>query len=104
MPQVTVYIRKEDLDKWRALDNKTETIHRLLNSQLTKNIIYDVHGRELKNTTSPDLFLDMSKGTSVTTSIALPTPVSKKENGTCKVHGTPLDSRGKCLQKGCKYA
>lgn len=22
----------------------------------------------------------------------------------CKVHGTPLDARGKCLQKGCKYA
>jgi len=22
----------------------------------------------------------------------------------CKEHGTPLDSRGKCLQKGCKYA
>lgn len=22
----------------------------------------------------------------------------------CKIHGTPLDSRGKCLQKGCKYA
>lgn len=25
-------------------------------------------------------------------------------NGICKIHGTPLDSRGKCLQKGCKYA
>lgn len=23
---------------------------------------------------------------------------------TCKIHGTPLDNRGKCLQKGCKYA
>lgn len=22
----------------------------------------------------------------------------------CKIHGTPLDNRGKCLQKGCKYA
>lgn len=22
----------------------------------------------------------------------------------CKIHGTPLDDRGKCMQKGCKYA
>lgn len=22
----------------------------------------------------------------------------------CKVHGLPLDSRGRCLQKGCKYS
>lgn len=25
-----------------------------------------------------------------------------KGTGTCKVHGTPLDGRGKCLVKGCK--
>lgn len=24
--------------------------------------------------------------------------------GLCKIHGTPLDDRGKCLQKGCKYS
>lgn len=24
--------------------------------------------------------------------------------GVCKIHGIPLDDRGKCLQKGCKYA
>lgn len=24
-------------------------------------------------------------------------------NGICKVHGTPLDSRGRCLVKGCKH-
>lgn len=25
-------------------------------------------------------------------------------NGLCKIHGTPLDDRGRCMQKGCKYA
>lgn len=25
-------------------------------------------------------------------------------NGICKEHKVPLDSRGRCLQKGCKYA
>lgn len=24
-------------------------------------------------------------------------------NGICKTHGTPLDLRGRCMQKGCKY-
>lgn len=24
-------------------------------------------------------------------------------NGLCKIHATPLDSRGRCMQKGCKY-
>jgi hypothetical protein len=23
--------------------------------------------------------------------------------GVCKIHGLPLDSRGRCMQKGCKY-
>lgn len=27
---------------------------------------------------------------------------SRTENGLCKIHGVPLDSRGRCLQKGCK--
>lgn len=28
--------------------------------------------------------------------------VLRKDNGTCKKHGTPLDYRGHCTQKGCK--
>lgn len=31
----------------------------------------------------------------------LPKP---SDSGNCKVHGIQLDKRGKCLQKGCKYA
>jgi hypothetical protein len=30
MPKVTLYIRKEDIDKWKALDKKTEFIHNAL--------------------------------------------------------------------------
>lgn len=29
---------------------------------------------------------------------------AKAAHGICKIHGTPLDTRGRCLQKGCKYA
>jgi hypothetical protein len=28
----------------------------------------------------------------------------KLKDSFCKIHGIPLDSRGKCLQKECKYA
>lgn len=29
---------------------------------------------------------------------------TKIDNGLCKIHGLPLDDRGRCMQKGCKYA
>lgn len=32
MPKVTLYIRKDDLDKWKALDKKAEFIHNVLNA------------------------------------------------------------------------
>lgn len=31
MPQVTVYVRKDDLPKWEALKKKSEFIHNALN-------------------------------------------------------------------------
>lgn len=34
MPQVTVYIREGDIDKWKALEHKAEFIHKALNSQV----------------------------------------------------------------------
>lgn len=30
--------------------------------------------------------------------------LKKDRNGLCKIHGIPLDGRGRCLQKGCKYS
>lgn len=32
-----------------------------------------------------------------------PATPTRGSNGLCKVHGTPLDDRGKCLVKGCKH-
>jgi hypothetical protein len=32
------------------------------------------------------------------------TKSNRFEGPLCKIHGTPLDARGKCLQKGCKYS
>lgn len=70
--------------------------------------------------------IDATKGTSVTTIIPQSTSVREVVNQTinegekmlrdtkkalelgnapvCKIHGQLLDARGRCLQKGCKYA
>lgn len=37
MPNVTVYIRKEDLPKWKALKGKSEAISNMLNSNSMHN-------------------------------------------------------------------
>lgn len=31
MPTLSVFIRKDDVEKWKALENKSESIHKLLN-------------------------------------------------------------------------
>lgn len=33
-----------------------------------------------------------------------PLATERLNRGLCKIHEAPLDSRGKCLQKGCKYS
>lgn len=33
MPKVTVYIRNEDIDKWKSIEHKTLFIHNALNEQ-----------------------------------------------------------------------
>lgn len=35
---------------------------------------------------------------------SVPVAPERLSNGICKIHSIPLDNRGKCLQKGCKYA
>lgn len=34
MPQVTVYVREEDLPKWKALEKKSEFLHHALNGNV----------------------------------------------------------------------
>lgn len=36
MPTLSVFIRKDDISKWKTLENKSEAIHRLLNSEFNK--------------------------------------------------------------------
>lgn len=114
MPNVTTYIRKDDMELWLACPNKAELIHNALNmretylelppkqkDQVKKHIVS--MPSEPDDVTFDDLSLhDKAVVTLQDRNISL--PKSKFLNGVCKIHDVPLDSRGKCLQKGCKYA
>lgn len=42
MPKITVYIRNEDMDKWRAVEKKSEWMHTRLNFESTTITSSDV--------------------------------------------------------------
>lgn len=57
MPQVTVYIREDDIDLWRAVEKKSEFIHNALGEQPIK-MAYDpvtqtVAGKPIKDVLEP---------------------------------------------------
>jgi hypothetical protein len=91
MPRVNVYIRNEDYKSWESIKDKPTFLHNAI---------------ELK-----DRYLELSTADKQELKIKLEnipvemnTPARRLDNGLCKVHGLPLDARGRCLQKGCKYA
>ncbi len=87
MPQQTIYIRKDDMPKWKALEKKSEFLHNALN-----NIQRNARATTLQERAD-------GKGESV----ELP-PTFKKGTNLCNIHNLPMTVYGKCLQKGCKYA
>lgn len=51
MPQVTVYVRDEDLSKWRGIEKKAQFIHEALNSKvLSELVLNDILESPEKNT------------------------------------------------------
>lgn len=131
MPRVNIYIRKEDLEKWEAIGDKPSFIHdaiRVQDSTLhgtmyPKGETEIPGGKVIANSTNIKenkdgtiTAIDPSKHSSFTrkppviktaqeamTRIAQ-AHTDKDYHGLCKIHGTPLTDKGKCLQKGCKYA
>jgi len=89
MPNVTVYIRVDDMDAWKALPNKAEAISGILQEKKVEPIFKPIT-RNTRLTTFKDNVIDVD----------LPTTF-RRDNKLCKVHGTPL-ANGNCLQKGCK--
>lgn len=94
--RVNIYIRKEDEEAWANIPDKPQWIHDGLNKELLLEGKW-LNIKELKvvNTPAeidPILIPQVAKN------------IDRYSNGLCKIHSTPLDSRGKCLQKGCRYA
>lgn len=58
---VSVYIRKEDEQRWKALQNKSEAIHKLLTNSNTNSVSDEVNvtnlkkDQELVRTTYPEI-------------------------------------------------
>ena len=115
MPTVQVWIKNEDWDKYYQLSSSKrwgEFIHNALNR---RGQLYEVGGKLMT-----DKPIKTPKGHSVSEAMKNPDKINIKspkdamkqiekinpkfEYKLCKIHGTPLDSRGKCLQKNCKYA
>lgn len=90
LKQKTVYFREEDLPLWAAIPNKAEWLHNALRLDFDKEILASY----------PPLIV---KGTFSTPRKVLE-KLPKYVDSICKIHGTFLDSRGKCLQKNCKYS
>lgn len=93
MPRVNIFIRKEDWDRWQAIPDVPEWIHDgLLGKSAADKEVKQVRVKTAKVIKTPAEAQAIVKN------------VASYEGPVCKIHGTPLDARGKCLQKGCKYA
>lgn len=42
MPTISVFIRKDDLDKWKQLENKSQWLHERLNNTVFKDKNYTI--------------------------------------------------------------
>jgi len=82
MPQVTVYIRKEDMPKWEVIDKKAEFISNALND-------------------SPDKFMadEATRSYKAPVESVAEALVKKKEN-LCE----HFQTKGNCRYNGCKFA
>lgn len=132
MPLVNTWIKNEDWDKYYQLASTKqwgEFVHNALNTDLltssSKPIIaeeelipgvlteamltkeFETAREAAKSPTFPLNTLpdgNIKHTLEQEERLASYFPSKAQTNGVCKIHGTSLDSRGKCLQKGCKHS
>lgn len=95
----TIYFRKEVWEKFENEDSKSQLVNELLAK----------HYGTLETTPPKALLTDEATLTGFRnvpdgTRIKDLASVKRFEQGVCKIHGLPLDGRGRCMQKGCKYS
>lgn len=111
MPQVTVYIRAEDMDAWKAIEKKSEFIHNALNDGRmpfleAQRIPEIVRTKWEKANEALSEAKVSTEGRYVATPEGIygPTKLESKAQKFCK-EGHPIPvGRDKCLGKGCKHS
>lgn len=98
MPRVTIFIRNSDHRKWLAIPDKPIWLHERI--QEKKNVVIVTSNKNIKKG-QPVVAKDVKGKPDGKTRLA--SKGAGKES-LCPQHGIPLDNRGRCLQKGCKYA
>lgn len=105
MPQVTVYVRDEDLDKWKAIEKKSEFLHRALTNGLQEPFRNQVIN--IKTGSVKDAGLDLKtpgEKQKKFDELKQQFNVTKENNVKYCKNNHPLDDRGRCFGKGCKYS
>lgn len=110
MPRKDIWIRVDDLDKWESIKDKPLFLHNALNvreayiklpAKQRKQV--KEHIKKIPSAVEPII---INKPEDVDPILVPPIAknIDRHSNGLCKIHGIPLDNRGRCLQLGCKYA
>jgi hypothetical protein len=97
MGHANIYIRPENEETWQKLEKKSEFINNAL-ADYGKGVKYAV---TLKDIAAKVPTLETS---AVLDRVVIRAAASQEriKNGLCKIHGTPLDGRKRCMVKGCK--
>lgn len=102
MPQRNIWIRKEDLKKWDMIYNP-DWLHDMIHSEkaVVTSVGYKIS--EAKEKIVNDIIKTPTQAKVATAKLQ---PAHRDSTGekVCPEHGIPLDSRGRCMQKKCKYA
>lgn len=118
MPRVNIFIRKEDWDRWNAIPDVPQWIHNgLIGKSVADKEVKQVRVKTAKVVTAVTMPVpgkarqviktpaEAQEAVSIVANLKNDSEqIKDKSYQNCKIHGTPLDVRGKCLQKGCKYA
>jgi hypothetical protein len=122
--RANIYIRKENECVWASITDKSDYVNKFLDAirkdaaeprlpDGSKGFVIEFKKKSgakatspfMENLVTPDEARDIAKASDKEIlGIIKPHGTLSQVVGLCKVHGIPLDSRGRCMQKGCKYA
>jgi hypothetical protein len=101
--QATIYIRKENQARWDEIKDKSAWVNAYLEKSPPNSKVL-AEGLEPVSTPIIPKTTPVKQVKTVDVLIDGLEKAIKEHTPVCKIHGIRLDARGRCLQKGCKYA